>query len=160
MGGKKKLMGASWAHRPWFFFWENGRFKKKKTWAENGRFTEILLKCPPQVIGRDQSLEKVTNSIGTSPINFFLRKWASQKKKNHGRMMGGPPMIFFLRKWATQKKKNHGQRPFFGSPIFGRPWPLYPYIVSAEGRVEHQKLNQTAPLGVFSWVFDVQLVGI
>ena len=97
-----------------------GVLKKKKTWAENGRFTQILLKCPPQVIGRDQSLEKVTNSIGTSPIIFFLRKWASQKKKkwaHHGR----PAHDFFLEKMGSQKKKNHGQRPFFGSPIFGRP---------------------------------------
>ena len=29
--------------------------------------------------------------------------------------------------------------------------------VSAEGRVEHQKLNQTAALLSFGWVFGVQL---
>ena len=29
--------------------------------------------------------------------------------------------------------------------------------VSAEGRVEHQKLNQTTALLLFGWVFGVQL---
>ena len=32
--------------------------------------------------------------------------------------------------------------------------------VSAEGRVEHQKLNQTAALLSFGWVFGVQLVSL
>ena len=29
--------------------------------------------------------------------------------------------------------------------------------MSAEGRVEHQKLNQTAALLLFGWVFGIQL---
>ena len=41
-------------------------------------------------------------------------------------MMGGPPMIFFLRKWATQKKKIMGSAHFLAVRFLAAHDPYIP----------------------------------
>ena len=53
--------------------------------------------------------------MGTSKKKLMGAQWAQRpwnKKNKNGRF----------------KKKNDGQRPFFGSPIFSRPWSYNPYF--------------------------------
>ena len=45
-------------------------------------------------------------------------------------MMGGPPMIFFLRKWATQKKKIMGSAHFLAVRFLGAHDPYIPIQMS------------------------------
>ena len=55
-----------------------------------------------------------------------MRKWASQKKKSNGRMMGAPPIFFLLRKWAPQKKKIMGSAHFLAVRFLGAQDPYIP----------------------------------
>ena len=123
-------MGA----RPWFFFEDNGRKNKKKN---NGRLMGAL----PQFSFLFQFLfskksyrwnnlriyRKIQRNRGANCPWFFFSVMGTSKKKNWWAHNGRSAHEIKKIKMGASKKKNNGQRPFFGSPIFSRPWSHNPY---------------------------------
>ena len=88
MGGKKKTDGRIMGAPPMIFFWRKWAFQKKKTDGRKmGASPIIFLKPTSNNLTSTnccEQAEKRANSIGTSPMIIFERKWAPQKKKIMG----------------------------------------------------------------------------
>ena len=126
MGGKKKLMGASWAHRPWFFFWENGRFKKKKNmggkWALHPNFIEM-----PSTSNWTWPISRKSNKFNRNLAhNFFFEKMGVPKKKKMGASWAPCPWFFFGENGLSKKKKIMGSAHFLAVRFLGAHDPYIP----------------------------------
>ena len=109
-------MGAS----PIFFFF-NGRLKKKMGANKSHKMGAIRRKILRNRSSHPSSFRVLIGSQHLAVAqDFFLRKWASQKKKKMGAQWAPSPFFFFWENGRQKKKKNG--RIMGALPIFFFFW--------------------------------------